>query len=458
MGRKTPGFSRGDISPLARTGQPGSPRRQVPHGHPREFAAGIWFLWSPAFTMGDVINHTFGSGERGPHAMVIQRGYRFRLDPSRAVDQQLTMFVGHARYVWNQALALNLRRLEQGVPLLWYRDLAGLLRFWKTTDERGFLADAPSQPLQQRLKDLARAFHEAFDPTQPQKHVPTFKKRGRDDTLRFPQGVEIAGNRVHLPKIGWVKFFQSRLIPGLLKNTTVSRHGRHWFVSFQIEQVVADPPPQDPADCIGGDLGVRHFLVLSDGTVYDAPSTAYAHLRDQIARLQRKLARQVKFSKNWKKTRRRLNALYARVADLRRDFVQKLSTTVSQHHATVALEDLRILNMTASARGTLDHPGTQVRQKAGLNRAILEMGWGLFLTLLDYKLAARGGQLLRVPAAYSSQACPQCGYTAKANRPTRDRFCCQACGYAKMADVKAAETLEDRGRQRLGVPLRPHPA
>ena len=390
--------------------------------------------------------------------MVIRRGDRFRLDPSPEVDRRLTTFVGHARYVWNQALALNRRRLAQGVPLLGYDDLAGMLRFWKRTNERGFLADAPSQPLQPRLRDLARAFPEAFDPTQPLKHLPTFKKRGRDDTLRFPQGVEIVGNRVHLPKLGWVKFFQSRPIPGVLKNTTVSRHGRHWFVSFQTEQVVADPPPQDPADCIAGDLGVKHFLVLSDGTIDDAPRAAYAHLRQQIPRVQRKLARQVKFSQNWQKTQRRLNALYARVADLRRDFVQKLSPTVSQHHATVALENLRIGNMTTSAKGTVEQPGTQVRQKAGLNRAILEMGWGRFLTLLEYKVAAQGGQLVLVPAAYSSQACPQCGHTAKANRPTRDRFCWQACGYEKMADVKAAETLEDRGRQRLGVPLRSHPA
>lgn len=238
----------------------------------------------------------------------------------------------------------------------------------------------------------------------------------------------------------------------------LSRHGRHWFVTFQTEQVVADPLPQDPSDCAGGDLGVAHFLALSDGQVYDAPRAAYAHLRRHLVRLQRKLARQVKFLRNWKKTRRRINGLYARMADIRQDFVQKLSTTVSQHHATVALEDLRIVNMTASAKGTAERPGTQVRQKAGLNRAILEMGWGQFVTLLDYELAARGGQLIRVPAAYSSQECPRCGHTTQANRPTRERFRCMECGYEKMADVKAAETIENRGRQQIGVPLRRHTA
>lgn len=142
---------------------------------------------------------------------------------------------------------------------------------------------------------------------------------------------------------------------------------------------MADPIPPDPADCVAGDLSVVHFLALSDGMVYDAPRAAYAHLRQPMVRVPRKLARQVKLSKTWKKTQRRLSALHAQMADLRRDFVQKLSTTVSQHHATVALEDLRLVNMTASARGTIDQPGTQVRQKAGRNRAILEMGWGLFI-------------------------------------------------------------------------------
>ena len=201
--------------------------------------------------------------------------------------------------------------------------------------------------------------------------------------------------------------FHSRPIPRVLKNPTVSRQGRHWFVSFQTKQVVADPPPQDPADGVGGDLGGRHCLVLADGTGYDAPRAACAPLRQRMARLQRQRARQLKGSQNWQKTPRRRGALSARVANRRRDVVQPLRTTVSQPHAPVALEDLRIGHLTASAKGTLDQRGTQVRQKAGRNRAIRERGWGLFVTLLAYKGAARGGQGIRVPAAYSSQEGPR---------------------------------------------------
>ena len=115
---------------------------------------------------------------------------------------------------------------------------------------------------------------------------------------------------------------------------------------------------------------------------------------------------------------------------------------VSQPHATGAREDRRILNLTAAARGTRDEPDTQVRQQAGLNRAIREREWGC-----SYKMVARDGQLIRIPAAYSSQECPRCGYTVFANRPTRERFGCQECGYEKMADVKAAETVAECGRR-----------
>ena len=184
--------------------------------------------------------------------MVIRRGCGFRLGASPAGDHQLTTFGGQARGVWNQARAVTRRRLDQGVPLKGCEDLAGLAAFGKDTAEWGVLADAPSQPLPQRRSDLARAFHEAVGPTQPAKRPPRSKKRGRDDTLRFPRGVAMAGSRVRLPKLGWVTFFQRRPMPGVLKNPTVSRHG---FVPVQTEQAVAAPVPQAPTDCGGGDLG-----------------------------------------------------------------------------------------------------------------------------------------------------------------------------------------------------------
>jgi putative transposase len=221
-----------------------------------------------------------------------------------------------------------------------------------------------------------------------------------------------------------VTFFPSRPLPGVLKNTTVRRQGCHGCVSVQTDQAVADPFPRHPADAVGGALGVRHFLVLSDGTISDAPRAASGHLRQQLPRVQVTVARPVTFSQHGQKTRRGLHALYARVADLRRDFVHNLRPTVRPHHATGALEALR-LGHGPGHGGPAGDPGASAGR---LNRAILERGWGRFVTLLESKLAAQGGQLVLGPAADSSQECPQCGD----DRPP--------------------------GRQYLGVPRRWYPA
>jgi len=134
--------------------------------------------------------------------MTVQRGYRFKLKTTPDTERVLRVMAGHTRFVWNKALRLNLDRLDRGVPILWYADLCGLLRLWKQSEEYGFLAEAHSQVLQQKLKDLDRAFSDASDKNQPLKKLPRFKKKGRNDSFRFPQGVRVENRRAYLPKVG----------------------------------------------------------------------------------------------------------------------------------------------------------------------------------------------------------------------------------------------------------------
>lgn len=221
--------------------------------------------------------------------MIIRRGYRSWLAVTATIDAQLTRLASHARVVWNQAPALNRYPLDAGVPLLGHEDLASWLRFWKTTEARGFLAEAPAQLLEQR---------------------PALKQSGRDDTLRCSQDLTVRGHRVYLSQLGGVKFFQNRAIPKTLKNTTIARQRRRWFISFQTGQVVSDLVSQDLKECVGSDLGVGHFLALSDGAIDDAPRATYARLRPPIVRLQRQRARSVKVSKHGPKTKRWILAVY----------------------------------------------------------------------------------------------------------------------------------------------------
>lgn len=373
--------------------------------------------------------------------MRVLRGCEFKLKTTPEFQRKFAMTAGHARFVWNKALRLNLNRLERKVPIMRYNDLAGLMRLWKQSDEYGFLSEAHSQVLQQKLKDLDRAFADAFDKNQPLKKLPRFKKKGRGDSFRFPQGVKVENRRVFLPKIGWVGFFKSQEIPGTIRQATVIREADGWYVTFQVEVEIPDLLPRT-APAIGLDRGVSVFAATSEGELI-APVNALKKALSELARLQRRLSRQKKFSNNRRKTVRRIAKLHQKIARARHDFLHKLSTQLGKSHAVVALEDLKIRSMTRSAKGTLENPGRNVRAKSGLNRAILDQGWGDFERMLGYKLAERGGQLVFVPAPGSSQTCAICGHRDPESR-IRDLFRCVNCGHVDNADVNAARVILQR--------------
>ena len=139
---------------------------------------------------------------------------------------------------------------------------------------------------------------------------------------------------------------------------------------------------------------------------------------------------------------------HERVSDMRLDFLHKASTTIGETQAVVYVEDLTIRTMTGSARGTAENPGRKVRQKAGLNRSLLSQGWGTFLSLLDYKLARRGGRLVRVDPRNTSRTCFVCGHVSAENRPDQATFRCVSCGHADHADVNAAKNILRVGQTR----------
>ena len=141
------------------------------------------------------------------------------------------------------------------------------------------------------------------------------------------------------------------------------------------------------------------------------------------------------------KAKARVQKLHTRIGNIRRDHLHKLSATLSQNHAGIVIEDLRVRNMSRSASGTVEQPGENTRAKAGLNRSILDQGWFEFRRQLEYKQAWRGGMVVAVDPRNTSRTCPACGHAAKDNRPTQSRFECVACGYTAHADVNAARNI-----------------
>ncbi|ONF42515.1 transposase [Marinobacter lutaoensis] len=379
--------------------------------------------------------------------MLIRKAYRFRLKTNPVLEQKLFRHAGCCRWIWNQIWRMNQRRLDAKQPLIWYQEAAYWLTLWKQSEEYGFLRKVHSQPLQQVLKDLDRAYRDAFDKDQPLKRLPRKKRKHQHASFRYPQGVKLDNRRIYLPKIGWVGFFKSREVEGKVKNATVSWRAGHWYVSVQVEQELPESVHPSTLD-VGIDLGVANFASLSNGITYD-PISPYRKYQNQLARAQRALNRKVKFSENWKRQKRRIQRLHHKIACCRQDFLHKISTTISENQAVVFVEDLKVRNMSRSAAGTLDEPGRNVRAKAGLNRSILDQGWSEFVRQLDYKLQWKGGWLVKVPAHHTSQECAACGHTSPDNRPSQAVFHCRACGHKEHADINAAKNIRARGHRVL---------
>src|SRR5690606_10987406 len=164
-----------------------------------------------------------------------------------------------------------------------------------------------------------------------------------------------------------------------------------------------------------------------------------------LRKAQQAMSRKEKFSNNWKKAKAKVQKIHARIGNARRDYLHKTTSTISQNHAMVFIEDLQVRNMSKSAAGTRDRPGRQVRAKSGLNRSILDQGWCEFRRQLGYKLAWNGGWLVAVPPQNTSRTCPACGHVAAENRRTQALFACVQCGFEGNADLVGAINVLRRG-------------
>ena len=347
-------------------------------------------------------------------------------------------FAGACRFVFNRALALQNENHEAGNKYISYTKMASCLIGWKSHPDTQWLKDAPSQPLQQSLKDLERGYKNFF---QKRAAFPRFKKRGQNDAFRYPQGVKLdqTNNRISLPKLGWVRYRNSREVIGEVKNVTVSQSCGKWYVSIQTEYEVPEPVHK-AASMVGLDAEVTKLATLSDGTVYQ-PVNSFKARQRKLAMLQRQLSRKVKFSANWQKQKKKIQRLHSHIANIRRDYLHKVTSEISKNHAMIVIEDLKVSNMSKSAKGTAERHGQNVRAKSGLNRSILDQGWYEMRRQLEYKQLCRGGQVLAIPPAYTSQRCACCGHTAKENRQTQSKFVCQVCGYTENADINGARNI-----------------
>ncbi|WP_189236874.1 RNA-guided endonuclease InsQ/TnpB family protein, partial [Planomonospora parontospora] len=252
---------------------------------------------------------------------------------------------------------------------------------------------------------------------------------------------------VRLQGVGHVRVNQHRPVRGRVKTISVQREGSRWFVVLSCDEVPAQPLPATGA-AAGIDLGVASLVTTSGGGHIGNPRHLAASA-DRLAAAQRDLARKKRGSTRRRKAAARVAALHAQVRRQRLDHIHKTALALVRDYDLIVHEALKVANMTRSASGTAEQPGRGVAAKSGLNRSILDAGWGVFLTVLAYKAESAGRELIAVNPADTSRTCSRCGHVAKENRLTQAAFACTACGHEAHADVNAAVNI-----LRAGLALR----
>jgi putative transposase len=380
--------------------------------------------------------------------------YRFALRTRPAAEAKLRRWAGALRWVWNEALREQRARHAQGKKYAGFAEMCKWLTAWRNSPAKAWLSEGPIHPQQQVLRRLDEAYKRFFEAAKAGKaggrggvSPPQFKRRGQEPGIRFPDPKQFAidepNARIKLPKLSWVRLRLSQPVKGVLRNVSVTSEGsgkhQRWFASLQVEQRET-VQSLGLAPGLGIDLGLAKFAALSDGRTID-PLQALAKQQRRLRHHQRAVARKVRGSANRKKAVQRLGDLHRRIARQRTDWLHKLTTKLADAHPVIAVEDLMVKKMSASARGTAEAPGKNVRQKAGLNRGILDAAWGKFGRQLEYKLQWRGGQLVLVNPAYTSRTCRICGHESAENRKSQALFSCVACGHTENADAHAAKNI-----------------
>src|ERR1700730_3480076 len=213
------------------------------------------------------------------------QAFKFELNLSGTQVRELYRIAGSCRYAYNKALALQKERYQSGEKKLTYSGLCKQLTVWRHDPELLWLKASPSQALQQALKDLERAYQNFFA---KRADFPQFKRRGARDAFRFPQGVKLdqVNSRIFLPKLGWVRYRNSREVEGDISNVTISRSCDKWFMSIQTEREVPDTIHLSTTS-VGVDVGVVRLATLSDGTVFESVNSIKLHQK-RLAAYQRR--------------------------------------------------------------------------------------------------------------------------------------------------------------------------
>lgn len=365
-------------------------------------------------------------------------GFKARLYPNREQQQMLAQFFGCSRFVYNHFLEEKTRRYRESKESLTYTKMSKLLTEMKRSPDYVWLNLTDSMALQESLRNLDRGFQNFF---QKRARYPKLHSRHGKQSYRTRNqngGVRIVGNTVHLPKLGYVKFRGLKEFQGRILNATVSlsTSGRY-YISLCVELEDAELL-SNGGGTVGIDVGLKEFYTDSNGYIVNNPQVLKKREK-KLARAQRRLSRKQKGSKNRTKQRVLVAREYEKIANIREDFLHKQSLALASENQVVCAEDLNVQGMLKNHK---------------LSKAISDVSWSRFFTMLEYKTKERGGVFVQVPTFYpSSQTCSVCGYKNLLVKDLKVReWVCPKCGARHGRDENAAVNILNKGLEMLGAP------
>ena len=379
----------------------------------------------------------------------MRRAYKFLLRPTSKQAALLTACLDDHRALYNAALQERRDAWKMRSASVKFFDQSAQLKDIRADDQDGqgrWSANSQRFTLRRLDKAFAAFFRRIKAGQTP--GYPRFKGRGWFDTVEWTEGngsrwdsqPHAAATRVYLLGIGHVRVNQHRAVKGRVKTVSVKREGSRWYVVVSCDDVPAEPLA--PTGAVAGiDLGVASFLTISDGT--HVPNQRHlAASADRLAAAQQALARCKRRSKRRRKAVDRIAAIHCKTRRQRLDHAHKTALALVRDYDVIAHEALNVAGLTRRPKprpagdGTFEPNGAAA--KCGLNRSILDAGWGVFLRVLAAKAESAGRTLIAVDPRHTSQTCSGCGHVAAGNRVTQAEFRCLACGHQAHADVNAA--------------------
>ena len=360
------------------------------------------------------------------------KAYKYRLYPNNKQQILLNKHLGSVRFVYNWALEEKMKKYKLEEKNISGVDLKKQLVNLKNNEETKWLKEINSQSLQEAIVHLDKAFTRFF---REKRGFPKFKRKHRKQSFSCPQNVKIDFNNliVKLPKIGEIKTIFSRKFKGKVKTCTISKTSTNkYFIS-----ILVDTPEEfkvkvkiKKEKAIGIDLGIKDFLITSNGDKIDNPKYFRKNLY-KLRKLQRKISKKKKGSNNRKKANFKVARMHEKIKNQRTDFLQKLSTKLIRENQTICLEDLNVSGMMKNHK---------------LAKAIASASWSEFSRMLEYKAEWYGVNIFKINRfAPSSKMCNKCGWVNKELKLSDRQFKCAECGYEEDRDINAARNILDFG-------------